>query len=144
MLKTSSKVKNLIKDFEGLRLEAYQCTSGKWTIGYGHTKGVKKGDTISKFIAEDLFETDILEFEKAVNHLVTVPLNQNQFDALVSFCFNIGYGDKGFGGSTMRKLLNDGDYMGAAEQFLRWVHSGGGVSAGLKRRREQERQLFLS
>lgn len=143
-MKTSKKGKKMIKEFEGLRLESYKCSSGKWTIGYGHTKGVKEGDVISKFIADDLFETDIMEFENAVNRLVTVPLNQNQFDALVSFCFNIGYGDEGFGGSTMRRMLNNRDYKGAAEQFLRWVYSNGVVSAGLVRRRKAEQLLFLS
>ena len=143
MLSTSENGKNLIKEFEGLRLEAYKCSSGRWTIGYGHTGGVREGDYITKATAEYFFDNDIKEFENAVNRLVSVPLTQNQFDALVSFCFNNGYEDEGFGGSTMRKLLNSGDYAGAAGQFERWVYSGGKVSAGLKRRRILERDLFL-
>lgn len=146
MLKISENGKKMIKDFEGLGLEAYRCTSGVWTIGYGHTGGgrVCKGDFISKQTADELFEKDIKEFEDAVNRLVIVPLTQNQFDAIVSFCFNIGYGDKGFGGSTMRRLLNSGDYKGAAEQFMRWVYSGGKISEGLRKRRAKEKKVFLS
>lgn len=144
MLKTSQNGKKMIKDFEGLRLTAYQCSSKKWTIGYGHTHGVKAGDIITKEQAEQFFENDIIEFENAVNRVVTVKLTQNQFDALVSFCFNCGYNKDGFGGSTMLKLLNSGDYRGAADQFMRWVHSNGAVSSGLERRRKAERLLFLN
>lgn len=144
-MRMSENGKRILKNFEGLKLCAYRCTSGIWTIGYGHTGiTVKSGDIITEAAANEFFEQDIKFFENAVNTLVTVKLNQNQFDALISFCFNIGVGKDGFAGSTMRKLLNRGEYTAAAEQFMRWVYSGGKISEGLRRRRIKERELFLS
>jgi lysozyme len=143
-VKTSDKGINLIKNFEGCRFKAYKCPAGVWTIGYGHTNNVRQDDVITQQEADELLKRDLVRFEDAVNSLVKVPLNQNQFDALVSFCYNVGYGDKGFGGSTMLKLINAKDFKGAAEQFARWNKAGATVLAGLVKRRKAEADLFSS
>lgn len=135
------KGSQLIKMFEGLKLNAYRCPAGVLTIGYGHTKGVKEGDSISLEEAERLFRKDIEIYEDAVVNAVIVPLNQNQFDALVSFTYNLGAGN--LRSSTLLKKLNEGDYLAAADQFSRWNRAGGQVLAGLVRRRAAERDLFL-
>lgn len=96
---------------------------------------------ITKEQAEKLFAMDIQIHENNINKLVKVPLTQGQFDALVSFEFNIGYG--AFKDSTLLRLLNAGKYRESAEQFTRWVYSGGKISAGLQKRREEEKRLFL-
>ena len=131
----------LIKKFEGCSLKAYKCPAGIWTIGYGHTLNVNEGQTITKKQAEDLLKQDLRSFVLTVNNLVNVPLNQNQFDALVSFCYNLGSGN--LKSSTLLKLLNKKDYLGAAEQFDRWVHAGGKKLSGLVKRRAAEKELFL-
>jgi lysozyme len=133
----------LIKGYEGLRLTAYVCPAGVNTIGYGHTGGVKLGTEITEQQAEDYLRKDISEFEKTVNSdIVKVPLNENQFSALVSFSFNVG--SYAFIDSTLLKLLNKKDYQGAADQLLRWNKGDGDqVLAGLTRRRKAERALFL-
>ncbi len=118
---------------------------GVWTIGIGTTVypngvKVKQGDTCTPEQAKVYFKHDLAKFEKTVNEAVTVPLNQNQFDALVSLTYNIGSG--AFKNSTLLKLLNKGDYQGAADQFLAWKKAGGKVMKGLVRRREAERALF--
>lgn len=140
--KTSAKGLALIKKYEGLRTNAYLCPANVWTIGYGHTKGVSKGMMISHEDAEKLLEKDLRHFEVAVSSAVKVPINQNQFDALVSFTFNVGVG--AFGGSTLLRLLNRKHYISAAEQFLRWTRGGGKVLPGLVKRRKEEYELFLS
>lgn len=133
---------DIIKKHEGLRLEAYMPTPNDvWTIGYGHTHTTEKGMKITAGQAESLLRKDILWVEKAVNKLVVVPLTQNQFDALSSLVFNIGEG--AFSTSTLLRLLNAGDYEGAANQFPRWNKQKGRVLNGLTRRRQEERQLFL-
>ena len=131
----------LIKKFEGCVLKAYKCPTGVWTIGYGHTSGVKEGQAITKKQAEEYLLQDIRCFEIMVNNLVNVPLNQNQFDALVSFCYNLGPGN--LKNSTLLKLLNKKDYKGAAEQFDRWVYASGKKLPGLVKRRTAEKELFL-
>lgn len=131
----------LIKKFEGCSLKAYKCPAGIWTIGYGHTLGVKEGQTITKEQAEIFLKQDIRGFELTVNNLVNVPLNQGQFDALVSFCYNLGTGN--LKKSTLLKLLNKKDYIGAAEQFDRWVYASGKKLPGLVKRRTAEKELFL-
>lgn len=144
------KTKNieLIKESEGLRLKAYMPTKNdRPTIGYGHTKGVKMGMTITKAQAEQYLRDDLAWAENAVNRLVKVKLNQNQFDALVSFVFNLG--EANFASSTLLRKLNTGDYEGAANQFPRWnkqrTKSGSlEVLDGLTIRRDKERKLFLS
>jgi lysozyme len=137
-----SKEAELIKSFEGLELEAYLCPANVWTIGYGHTKGVKKGDKITKEQAEKLLDEDLAFFRNGVKRLVKVALNKNQFGALVSFAYNLGLGS--LESSTLLKMLNAKDYQGAADQFLRWNKSKGKVLTGLVRRREAERAVFLT
>lgn len=139
------KIHNLdiIKKSEGLRLEAYLPTPNDVpTIGYGHTKGVKMGQRITAKQAEQFLLEDVAWASDAVNRLVKVNLTQNQFDALVSFVFNVGA--TAFAGSTLLRLLNAGDYKGAADQFLRWNKQAGKVLKGLDTRRKEERALFLS
>lgn len=134
--------KQTIKDHEGLRLTAYKDGGGVWTIGYGHTGAdVREGLTIPLSEAERLLTLDLRVAEGHVNKLVQVNLNQNQFDALVSFVYNLG-GDA-FRSSTLLKLLNAGDYEGAANQFQRWNKDNGKVVPGLTNRRGKERELFL-
>lgn len=142
-MKTSDKGLILIKSFEGFRGRAYKCPAGVWTIGYGHTgPEVKSGSVITEWQGGELLKKDVARFEKAIDNVVKVPLNQNQFDALVSFVFNIGEG--AFGKSTLLKLLNAKDYTGAAAQFPRWNKGGGKVLPGLVNRRAAERKLFDS
>ncbi len=136
----SQKGLDLIKSFEGLRLSAYKCPADVWTIGYGTTAGVKPSQTITKERAEELLREDVARFEAQVLRLVKVPLTQGQFDGLVSFTYNLGAGN--LSNSTLLRLLNAGDYAGAAEQFDRWSKAGGRVLAGLVRRRAAERALF--
>lgn len=140
-MKLSANGLNLIKQLEGLRLQAYQCSAGVWTIGYGHTTGVLSGDIIDEGQAEVFLREDIVDPEDTVNRLVTVPLGQNQFDALTSFVFNLGSGN--FRSSTLLRKLNAGDYNGAADELLRWIHAGGKSLPGLVRRRDIERKLFI-
>lgn len=140
MMQIGRKGLELIKSFEGCRLEAYICPAGVPTIGYGHTHGVRLGQIISQKQADDLLLEDLDQFVKAVNRLVIVPLNQNQFDALVSFVFNIGIG--AFTSSTLLRLLNQRAYNEAADQFKRWNKGGGKVLKGLVRRRQAEEDLF--
>lgn len=131
---------DLIKQFEGLYLHAYRCPAGVPTIGYGHTAGVAMGQTITQQQADDYLRRDVRQFERAVSRLVRVPLTQGQFDALVSFTFNLGEG--ALAQSTLLRLLNAGDYASAAAQFDRWNKAGGRVLPGLVRRRAAERALF--
>ena len=137
-----SKEAELIKSFEGLELESYLCPAGIWTIGYGHTGNVRKGQKITKKEADELLDVDLSVFRKGVRNLVKVPLNQNQFGALVSFAYNVGLGN--LKTSTLLRLLNEGNYTGAADQLLRWNKSKGKVLTGLVRRREAERAVFLT
>jgi lysozyme len=131
----------LIKSFEGLYLDAYLDPVDIWTIGYGHTEGVYEGMTITEAQAEDLLREDLAEFEAAVSEAVQVDLNENQFSALVSFTFNLG--PENIFDSTLLKLLNQGDFQGAADQFLIWNKAGSQELEGLTRRRKAERALFL-
>lgn len=138
--------KQLIKESEGLKLEAYLDAVGVWTIGYGDTGAdVKEGLVITKEEAEERLEQRLREFEGYVNKYVKVDLNQNQFDALVSLVYNIG--PENFRTSTLLKLLNLSDYQGAADQFPRWNKGrvNGKLVAlnGLTTRRNKERKLFL-
>jgi lysozyme len=134
---------DLIKKFEGLVLTAYRDPVGIWTIGYGHTgPEVGPGDVITRAQAESLLKRDLLRFENAVRSLVKVPVNSNQFSALVSFTYNVGSG--ALAQSTLLALLNQRNYQGAANQFPRWVNGGGGPLPGLVRRRNEERALFLT
>lgn len=130
----------IIKHFEGLRLEAYLCPAGVPTIGYGHTKGVKLGQKITKEQAEQFLADDYLEAEQQVAHLVKVPLKHNQLEALTSFVFNLGIGN--LRSSTLLRKLNTGDYIGAGQEFDKWVYSKGVKLNGLIARRKEERKLF--
>lgn len=144
-MKTSQVGINLIKSFEGLRLTAYLDPIGIPTIGYGHIKTVSKADvaakkTITEKQAEDLLRGELPEYEKAVTDAVKVPLNQNQFDALVSFTYNLGGGN--LRSSTLLKLLNKSDFKGAQDQFRNWNKAGGKILPGLVKRRAAEAALF--
>lgn len=131
---------DLIKRHEGLRLNAYQDSVGVWTVGYGSTKGVTEGMTITQEEADARLKTDVIAAEKCVNNCVAVPLSQNEFDALCSFAFNLGCG--ALRGSTLLRKLNDSDYDGASAEFKKWDHAGGKVLAGLTKRRADEAELF--
>ena len=133
---------NLIKDFEGLRLNSYRDAVGVWTIGYGHTGTAGPGQRITNAQATALLREDVATFENAVTRAVRVPITENQFAALVSFTYNVGSG--ALNSSTLLRRLNAGDTLGAADEFLRWNRAGGQVLAGLTRRRVAERDLFLS
>ena len=142
-MKISQKGLNLIKSFEGLELKAYKDSVGVVTIGYGSTGAhVSMGQTLTVQQAEDLLRKDVSRFEEGVGKLVKVTINQNQFDALVSFSFNLGLGN--LSSSTLLKKLNAGDYEGASLEFERWNKAGGKVLNGLTRRRLAEKELFLS
>ena len=141
-MKTSPKGIALIKEFEGLRLKAYLCPGGVWTIGYGHTAGVKPGMVISEAQAEEYLKADLISFERYLNGL-GLALNQNQFDALISLIYNIGIGN--FQKSTLlRKARINANDNSIMDEFLRWVYSKGGVLPGLQRRRLREMKLYFS
>lgn len=141
-MKTSPKGIALIKEFEGLRLKAYKCPGGVWTIGYGHTAGVKPGMIITEAQAEEFLKEDLFSCENAVNNQ-KLSINQNQFDALVSLIYNIGIGN--FQKSTLLRKArvnpNDNSIM---DEFLKWVYSKGRVLPGLQRRRLREMKLYFS
>ena len=139
-MKISERGLALIKEFEGLRLKAYLDSVGVPTIGYGHTSGVQMGDTCSPEQAEQWLKEDCTDAEDCVNFEVSFALTQNEFDALVSFVFNLGCGN--FRKSTLRRKLLDGDHDGAALEFRRWDKAGGQVLDGLIRRRYAESKLF--
>lgn len=132
----------IIKEFEGCKLKAYKCPADVWTIGYGHTDGVKEGDEITQQEADRLLASDVDLFTSGVKRLVTSDINPNQLGALVSFAFNLGLGNLRH--STLLKLVNAGDFVGAANQFPRWNKAAGKVLPGLIRRREAEKKLFLT
>jgi len=142
---TPTGIKNveLIKESEGLRLKAYLPTPNDvYTIGYGHTKTAEKGMVITLAGAEALLLHDLAWVETAIDTYVQVPLNQNQYDALASFIYNIG--GTAFRKSTLLKKLNQKDYNGAANELLRWDKQKGKVLRGLTKRRQLEKDLFLS
>ncbi len=141
MNQTSPNGVDLIKSFEGFSAVPYADPAGIMSIGYGHK--ILPGelfDTITEDTGLALLRSDLFDTEQAVNELVTVPLNQNQFDALVSFTYNLGQGR--LKESTLLQLLNDGDYQGASAQIIRWRFVGTTVSDGLYRRRQAEQALF--
>jgi len=137
----------LIKEFEGLRLRAYRCPAGVATIGYGTTvyptgNKVQMGDQCTAEQAEEYLRSDLRAFERSVERMVLVPINPNQFAALVSFAYNLGA--EALRKSTLLRLLNAHNYAGAAEQFARWTYAAGKQLPGLVRRRSAERSLFLT
>lgn len=137
-MRTSSKGVSLIKSFEGCRLKAYKCPAGVWTIGYGHTAGVKEGDTITQAQADEYLRNDLAKYEKAVlNYDGIYHFNQNQFDALVSFTYNCGVGNlKNLTQSGKRTLAQ------ISVKLLLYNKAGGVVLRGLQRRRAAEKDLF--
>jgi lysozyme len=131
----------LIKEFEGCKLKAYKCPADVWTIGYGHTSGVKEGDEITQQEADRLLADDVHSFTAGVQRLVSSDLNRNQLGALVSFAFNLGLGNLRH--STLLKLVNAGDFVKAANEFDKWVYVAKHKLNGLVRRRAAEKALFL-
>ena len=141
LMKTSNKGKNLIKEAEGLRLEAYLCPAGVPTIGWGHTKGVKMGQHITLAEAEDLLVEDIAPIERLLNGM-GINFRQEQFDALVSWIFNLGSG--AFRGSTMHKrIVEDARDEEITDQMVQWVKASGRPMPGLLKRRVAEANLFI-
>ena len=144
-MKTSHDGLKLIKAHEGLRLRAYLCPAGVWTIGYGHTSAagapdVRPGMVITQSEADAILKADLAKFENRVNRLVKVPLTQGQFDALVSFDFNTG----ALHSSTLLKRLNEGRHADVPAQLMRWTKAGGKELPGLVRRRREEAGLWRS
>jgi|TARA_R110002020_G_scaffold202084_1_gene405057 lysozyme len=131
----------LIKSFEGCELEAYKCPAGVWTIGYGHTENVEEGDKWSKEKAEYMLWRELEEkYEGYINELVTVPLNQCQFDALCSWVYNLG--PSNLKRSSLLRVLNESKYDEVPTQMKRWNKAGGKVLEGLIRRRKAEADMF--
>lgn len=147
MNKLSESGLKLLKQLEGLRLRAYQCSAGKWTIGYGCTImpsgfSVQKGDVLASERAADvLLEKTLVNFERVVNSVVTVHLNQNQYDAIICLCYNIGL--CAFRRSTLLRLLNAGKKEEARLEFYKWKYVKGKVSESLRKRRIKEADLFV-
>lgn len=136
-------VANLIKKFEGFSNVPYIDAAGKWTIGYGHL--IKPGESFSSITEDEainLLNSDMTVAKNAVDMYVTVPINDNQKSALISFTYNVGSG--AFGTSMLLAKLNSGDYSGAANEFDRWVYAGGRKLSDLVNRRYEEKMLFLS
>ncbi len=144
-MRTSARGQALIKGFEQCRLKAYKPTPDDvWTIGWGHTDGVHEGMEWTQEQADMAFAVDLEKYEHWVDDLVMVPLTQNQFDALVSFCFNVGPDidadniAEGLGDSTLLRKLNAGDYAGAQSEFRKWDKQKGKRLSGLTRRPEYQ------
>ena len=141
-MKLSDNGIKFIQDFEGLKLNAYRDIVGVWTVGFGHTGvDVTPNLSITKDRANDLFMQDVCNFVNGVNSMVK-SCTQGEFDAMVSFAYNLGL--KSLKTSTLLRKLNDGDIDGAANEFTKWNRAGGKEVAGLTRRRLDERSLFLS
>lgn len=146
-MKLSEKGLDLIKLFEGCKLTAYQCPAGIWTIGWGTTepiqgKAICKGMTITQKQADQLLLDNLIQYEQGVTKAVKVKLNQNQFDALVSFTYNCGI--QALQRSDLLIYVNQKDFLKAANEFERWNKANGVVLGGLIKRRKAEKELFLS
>ena len=141
-MKHSPACTELVKTFEGFRGVAYRCPADVWTVGYGHTAGVGANAFLSEPEAAAVLDADLELADIAVSRWVSVPLTQNQFDALASFAFNLGGSSLRI--STLLRKLNARDYAGAAAEFDRWTHGGGKILNGLVSRRAAERELFES
>lgn len=142
-MKISERGINFIQHFEGFYSKPYYCPAGVLTIGFGTV--IKKGryvDGITKEQATELMMNELNKNERSINRLIKVELNQNQFDALCSFVYNLGAGSLQV--STLRKKLNSGEYLDAANEFLKWVYGGGKKLKGLVIRRRAERELFMN
>ena len=139
-MKISQEGLSLIKKFEGCELEAYKCAAGVWTIGYGSTKGVEEGNTITQEEADKLLLDEMEEYEGYINDMVKVDLKQNEFDALVSWVYNLG--SSNLSSSTLLQKLNTKEWDDVPNQIKRWNKAGGKVLQGLIRRREAEALFF--
>jgi len=139
-MKISQEGIALIKVFEGCKLQSYKCAADVWTIGYGHTKSVAEGQEITQEEADSILLDDLEIYEEAVLKAVEVPLHQHQFDALVSWTFNLGGAN--LNASTMLKVINKAEYEDVPAQIKRWNKASGKVLQGLIRRREAEALLF--
>ena len=150
-MKISQRGIDLIKSNEGLKLEAYLCPAGVWTIGYGVTKGVYKGMSITEDQATQWLMEEICTREKELNKILDkyrVTVNQNQFDALMDWCYNFNpyrleHGGSGHGATGILSRLIKKDYQGAAKELLRWNKIGGVSSDILTTRRQKEYDLFM-
>lgn len=141
LMTTSQAGRDLIKKYEGLRLKAYKCPAGVWTVGYGHTRGVTSSTEISQSMADLFLLDDIRPLERHINKL-GINFRQGQFDALVSFLFNLGEGN--FNKSTLKKkILAGGNDDDIAAEFKKWNKAGGKVLDGLTKRREEEAEMWL-
>ena len=147
-MKTNAAGLGIIKRFEGFSAEQYLCPAGIPTIGYGSTWDADRNRVtvdhppVTEAEAEALLQQELDHVEGAIGKLIRVPLTENQFSALASFTFNLGSGN--LQSSTLRMKLNRGEYDGAADEFPKWRRAGGKILRGLVRRREEERELFLS
>ena len=147
-MKTSPNGIELIKRFEGFSPTPYFCPANYLTIGYGHLITEKdafitsKKTEISKLQAEEILRSDLQKFERAIKNLINIPLDQNQFDALISFTFNLGAG--ALQRSTLRQKINRGEHIQASQEFLKWVYSSGRKVRGLIYRRIAESALYLT
>ena len=144
-MKTSEAGLKLIRQFEGLRLKAYRCPAGIWTIGYGHTTAagppeVRENMRISREEAEAILKRDLAQFENAVSSMVKVPLTENQFDTLVSFAFNCG--TAALRRSTLLKRVNAGAFDAVPAELMKWTRADGKELPGLVRRRRAEAALW--
>jgi lysozyme len=146
-MRTTKEVQDFIKEKESLKLKAYLCPAGKWTIGYGNTfyennKKVRQGDVITKERAEKLFATILERFEKEVDKLLSVEVNDNKFSALVSFAYNVGVAN--LKSSTLLKKVNENpNDRSIAKEFSKWRFSNGKVLNGLVTRRAKEAEIFF-
>ena len=139
-MQISEEGKQLIKKFEGCRLEAYKCSAGVWTIGYGRTTNVKEGDTCTQEEAEKWLDEELVVYGAYVNDAVLITLEQNEFDALVAWTYNLG--STNLNNSTMLRVLNENQKEDVPHQMRRWNKANGKVLEGLVRRREAEALLF--
>lgn len=143
-MQVSHKGIELVKRFEGFISKAYLCPAGYLTAGYGHRSNVTKDTVMTEEEAENLLKQDLKTFEQGLCKMLNAEelnVTQNQFDALISFAFNIGL--SALAGSTLWRLFTHGDIQGAANEFTKWIYAGGKPLEGLKRRRQAERELFL-
>ena len=141
-MKISQQGIDLVKRFEGFSPVAYLCPAGVWTIGYGHTAGVHEGDSIDGDTAEDFLREDLTSAEGAVEKYVKVPLKQWQFDALVSFTFNLGAGNL-YSSTLLKKVNRNPDDPAIRQEFEKWVYAGGRVLQGLVDRRKAEADMYF-
>lgn len=138
----SALATDIIRRFEGCKLTAYRCPAGRWTIGWGRTRGVKLGDTCTQAQADAWLDEDVALFADGVRKLVKVPVTEGQFGALVSFAYNCGLSR--LASSTLLSKLNARNYDGARDEFARWVNAGGKRLDGLVRRRAAEQEMWSS